>query len=149
LIRTLALALGVMHERKVIHRDLKPSNIFLKDGKEPVILDFGLALLCGDSNRMTTTGRVVGTLAYLAPEQAAAEKGLKGGWDIYSLGVILYELLTGRVPFSGTPGEVCAQILCARPQPPTELRDRRDAALDEVCLKALNKDVEDRYASMA
>jgi hypothetical protein len=150
LVRTLALALQVIHDRGAVHRDLKPANIMLKDG-QPIILDFGLARSSGGSKGLTTTGRAVGTPAYISPEQLAqAEEGKGPGCDIYSLGVILYELLTGRLPFTGENlHQVYYQILNVEARPPSAVRPGLDAVLDGICLKAMAKQVEKRYASMA
>ena len=150
LVRRLTGALQAAHERGIIHRDLKPSNIIINARGEPVILDFGLARrLRPDDARLTRTGQPVGTPAYMSPEQVAGALQLMGpGCDIYALGVILYQLLTGRLPFAGSIAEVLGQIVTQPPLPPSHLRRGLDPTLEAVCLKALSKKVADRYAGM-
>jgi predicted Ser/Thr protein kinase len=150
LVSKIALALQEAHDHGVIHRDLKPSNIMINQRGEPVILDFGLArrLRPGDA-RLTVTGHPLGSPAYMSPEQAAGAGGVMGpGCDVYSLGVILYQLLTGRLPFEGSMAEVLAQVVTGRPEPPSKHRPDLDPRLESICLKALSKEVGDRYASM-
>jgi serine/threonine protein kinase len=149
-IRKLALALQVMHDRGIIHRDLKPSNIMVKPGGEPVIMDFGLARSCSGSNRLTTTGKPLGTPAYMPPEQISGNPEAMGpGCVIYSLGVILYELATGQLPFIGPPMAVFGQILHGQPSLPSALCPGLNRGFDAICLKAMAKKAEDRYTSMA
>jgi serine/threonine protein kinase/formylglycine-generating enzyme required for sulfatase activity len=150
LVRQLALALAVMHRGGLIHRDLKPGNILVREDGEPVVMDFGLARSFSDpGQRMTATGQVMGTPVYMPPEQVRGEQSALGpGADVYSLGVILYELLTGQPPFGGPLAMVCAQILHAGPPPPSRLRPELSPELDAVCLKALAKQPEQRYPSM-
>src|SRR5262249_41827182 len=112
LVSKLALALQEAHDRRVVHRDLKPSNVMIDQRGEPVILDFGLAhRLCPGEVRLTRSGQPLGTPAYMAPEQVGGVRGMGPACDVYSLGVILYELLTGRVPFEGSLAEVLGQIV--------------------------------------
>lgn len=150
LVRKLALALQEAHERKVVHRDLKPSNIMINQRREPVIMDFGLAFRSRqDEVRLTQSGAIVGTPAYMAPEQVnGSVRAVGPGCDIYSLGVILYELLTGELPFEGSLLEVMGQILTQEPRRPTKIRPDVDAPLEAICLKAMAKKVETRYSSM-
>jgi hypothetical protein len=151
LVRTLALAMAEAHRLGVVHRDLKPSNILLTPEGEPVVSDFGLALWLGADERLTQSGAFLGTAFYAAPEQARCEGDKIGpACDIYSLGVILYELLTGRVPFPG-PGllRVLRQIVEERPTPPRSLRADVDPRLEAACLKAMAKQPQDRFGSMA
>jgi serine/threonine protein kinase len=151
LVGKLALAVQAAHAKGVIHRDLKPANVMLVKGREPVILDFGLARRsnAGDP-RVTGSGVVLGTPAYMAPEQAAGNVDALGpASDIYSLGVVLYELLTGQLPFTGPVAIVWAQVLSAEPPPVSELRPDVAPALAAVCHKAMAKKAADRFGSMA
>ncbi len=150
LVRRLALALETAHARGVIHRDLKPSNVMIKVSGEPVVTDFGLArLVTADDSLLTGTGAVMGTPSYMAPEQARGDpKQIGPATDIYSLGVILYELLTGRVPFQGSSALVCALVLTSDPPKPTSLRSDLDPRLEVICLRAMAKNAVDRYPSM-
>jgi hypothetical protein len=150
LVSKVALALQEAHDHGIIHRDLKPSNILINRRGEPVILDFGLARrLCQGGARLTRSGQPLGTPAYMSPEQVAGALQVMGpGCDIFSLGVILYQLLTGRLPFEGPLAEVLGQIVTRRPEPPTRHRPDLDPRLEAICLKALSKEVADRYASM-
>jgi formylglycine-generating enzyme required for sulfatase activity len=148
---TLARALAEAHARGIIHRDLKPSNVLIKPRRELVIMDFGLArrVEAGDS-RLTQTGAILGTPAYMAPEQVVGDIVAQGpGCDIYSLGVILYELLTGRLPFVGTAAEVLDLIVAAEPPPPSAHRPDLDRRLEAICHRAMAKKISDRYPSMA
>lgn len=150
-VRQIALALDEAHARGIIHRDLKPSNVILNSHGEPVVMDFGLARRthAGDE-RLTKTGDVLGTPAYMAPEQVVGDIDTVGaGSDIYSLGVIFYELLTGAIPFKGSVGSILARILTEQPARPTLVNPRIEPALEAICLKALAKNVADRYARMA
>ena len=148
--RKLALALAVAHARGVVHRDLKPSNIMVNSRRELIIMDFGLAWRLGSSDeRLTKTGMVLGTPAYMSPEQLsgnAADLGPR--CDIYSLGVIMYELLTACRPFSGQEAVILGQILFIEPAPPSGHRPDLDARIEAICLKAMAKRPEDRYATM-
>ena len=128
---------------EVIHRDLKPANVMIKptgQRREPVIVDFGLARRDNPEElRLTRTGQVMGTLGYMAPEQVRGDlKAIGPACDIYALGVILYELLTGRLPFSGSGLAVAGQILTETP-PPSTHRSDLDPALEAICLKAMAK----------
>ena len=151
-IRKLALALESAHRNGVIHRDLKPANIMMNEGKEPVIMDFGLArqLNKEETSRLTMVGTVMGTPAYMSPEQVSGDINLVGcESDIYSLGVILYELLTGgALPFQGPVVVIIGQILGKEPGPPSELKEGVDPELEAICLKMMAKKIEDRYQSM-
>jgi serine/threonine protein kinase len=150
LVRQLTGALQAAHDRGVIHRDLKPSNIMINQRGEPVILDFGLARrLRQDDARLTQSGQPLGTPAYMSPEQVAGAVQVMGpGCDVYALGVILYQSLTGRLPFAGSIAEVLGQIVTQPPLPPSQYRPNLDARLEAICLKALSKKVADRYPSM-
>jgi serine/threonine protein kinase len=150
LVAKLAIAMDVAHDAGVIHRDLKPSNVVINKKNEPVILDFGLARQMDDaSTRLTQQGAIYGTPSYMAPEQAGGDPEKIGpAADIYSLGVILYELLTGRVPFEGTFTSVIGQLLTNAPTPIRQLNPAVDPALEAICLRALNKNPKDRPPNM-
>jgi hypothetical protein len=149
-VRRLSGALQAAHDRGIVHRDLKPSNILFNAHGEPVVLDFGLARrLQQGGARLTQAGQPVGTPAYMSPEQVAGAVGQMGpACDVYALGVILYQLLTGRLPFEGTLAEVLAQIVTRPPEPPSRWRPGLDPRLEAICLQALSKDVHARFASM-
>jgi hypothetical protein len=151
LVRQLALALEEAHRRGIIHRDLKPSNIMINRRGEPVVMDFGLArhTEAGDV-RLTQSGAIVGTPAYMPPEQVDGAANLLGPTcDVYSLGVILYELLTGRLPFQGSTSQVLCQILRDEPRRPATYRHDLNPRLEAICLKAMAKRIKERYPSMA
>jgi serine/threonine protein kinase len=148
-IRKMALALEYAHQQGIIHRDLKPSNVMLTAKGEPVIMDFGLARRTdGNDPRLTKAGSLLGTPAYMAPEQVNGELTIGPPADVYSVGVILYELLTGKLPFDGNPGYLVALILTQEPPPPSARRPDLDPPLDPICRKAMAKRVPDRYRSM-
>jgi formylglycine-generating enzyme required for sulfatase activity len=147
----LALAMDVAHSKGVIHRDLKPSNVMVNPHGEPVIMDFGLARIDQTMEaRLTKPGTLLGTPAYMAPEQLQGDPQAVGPpCDIYALGVILYELVTGRLPFEGSVLSVLGQILTQAPPPPSKHRSDLAPEIEAICLKAMAKKPEDRYASMA
>ncbi len=151
LIRKLALALQEAHAKGVIHRDLKPGNIMINRRKDLVIMDFGLARMAGgEDGVLTRTGNVLGTALYMAPEQAAGDIAAIGpAADVYSLGVILFELLTGDRPFEGPWSLVIGLKNVKDPDPPSKHRPDLSPALDAICLKALAQKPEDRYRTMA
>lgn len=150
LIRKLALALQEAHNRGVIHRDLKPGNIMMDKRAEPLIMDFGLARRTQKKEmRLTQEGTMLGTPVYMPPEQVTGRVDAIGaGCDIYSLGVILYELLTGRVPFQGGSTELLAKILLDEPTPPSTFAPGLEPDLEAICLKAMAKKPSARFASM-
>jgi hypothetical protein len=150
LVRRVAVAIEEAHARGVIHRDLKPSNIMLTPRGEPVVMDFGLARRssAGDS-RLTHSGMILGTPAYMPPEQAEGDTASIGPRsDVYSLGAILYECLTGRTPFQGSVGQVMAQVLTRQPPTPSSLQPGLDPRLEVICLKAMARKPDDRYPGM-
>jgi hypothetical protein len=151
LMHTLAVALAEAHRLGVVHRDLKPSNILITPEGEPVVTDFGLALRLDTANeRLTQFGSVMGTPHYMAPEQARGDLDVMGpACDIYSLGVILFELLTGRLPFTGPDiMALLAQVLFQEPARPSQLRPEVDPRLEAICLKAMAKPLAERFATM-
>jgi len=178
LLATIARAVHHAHQRGVLHRDLKPANILLDRANEPHITDFGLAKLIETDSSLTLSHAVLGTPAYMAPEQAAGKaKEISTATDLYSLGAILYELLTGQPPFTGaTPAEIVRKVIDEEPVPPhlvsrssrreeaqtsgaetlsikesqsllTSAATRIDKDLETICLKCLEKDPARRYST--
>jgi serine/threonine protein kinase len=153
--RALAIAADVaeavhcVHENNLVHRDLKPANVLVDCDGRPHVTDFGLAL--HEDVQSEFVGDISGTLPYMAPEQVRGEAHrLDGRSDIWALGVMLYEMLTGRRPFRGnTANEVFDEILWRAPKPPRQIDDRIPEAVEAICLKCLAKDVDDRYTSAA
>ncbi|MCS7470527.1 serine/threonine protein kinase [Stieleria sp. ICT_E10.1] len=149
LIHRLAIALSEAHRHNVIHRDLKPANIMIDTKKEPVVMDFGLARQTDVESRVTQSGMAVGTPAYMSPEQIQGELDEVGAAaDIYALGVILYELLTGQLPFRGPIAKVIYGVVHEDPIPPSSIRSEIDPQLESICAKMMAKRLSVRYASM-
>lgn len=171
LVATLARAVHHAHQRGILHRDLKPGNVLLQtaaaaqtpsDGRHqrgdqaaapaalsPKLTDFGLAKRTGGAkDEFTRTGAIIGTPAYMAPEQAQATKQLTTAADVYSLGALLYTILTGRPPFQGkSTYETILQVIEAEPSPPRQVQPTVDADLATICMKCLRKEPGQRYAS--
>ena len=146
----LTAALAEAHDCGIVHRDLKPSNIMIEENRrEPVILDFGLARSFVRNAYETPSGLTLGTPLYMSPEQLRGVTDEVGPQsDVYSLGVILYELIAGRPPFCGSMAEVFAQILTFEPKLPSWYQPQLDPAICSICLKAMKRDPTQRYESM-
>ncbi|MFO0866886.1 MAG: serine/threonine-protein kinase [Gemmataceae bacterium] len=148
IVENMAKAVHYAHSKGILHRDLKPANVLLDENDLPKIADFGLAKLMSTDSGQTRTGAIIGTPSYMAPEQAQSSRDLGPASDVYSLGAILYELLTGRPPFQGeTP---LATLALVEKQDPVSIRllnPAVDVDLETVCIKCLEKDPARRYAS--
>jgi len=150
LVAEIADALQYAHDQGVIHRDLKPSNIMLTPQGRPRVMDFGLAKRNDSEETLTLDGQLIGTPAYMAPEQAAGELRQVGHRsDVYGLGVILFQLLTGEVPFRGSERMVLRQVIEDDPRQPRSLNDRVPIDLQTICAKAMAKEPEHRYPQAA
>lgn len=157
IVADLAGAIHRAHQAGILHRDIKPQNILLEPDEEgwpqfpfvPKIADFGLAKVVSHASHSSENGEVVGTARYMAPEQAAAQnKSLTPAVDVYSLGTLLYELLTGKPPFMASGyGDTLAQVLHEQPRPPSEVREDIPPSVEMLCLKCLAKQPEERFAS--
>jgi formylglycine-generating enzyme required for sulfatase activity len=148
---TIAQAMDYAHGMGVVHRDLKPANLMFDGENKLFVTDFGLALFIDDpeETRLTRDGDRLGSLAYMAPEQVRGMSGWQGpACDIYSLGVTLYELLTGRLPFRGDRRDMEDAILRGRPDRPSRLRTHVPRELERICLKAMERLIDDRFDSM-
>ncbi len=148
LVETLARAMQAAHDKNVIHRDLKPANVLLTEDGTLKITDFGLAKKL-DAAGQTASGAIMGTPSYMAPEQADGKtKEIGPAVDVYALGAILYELLTGRPPFkAATSWDTVAQVINDEPVPPRQLQSKVPRDLETICLKCLNKGAGQRYAN--
>lgn len=146
-VKTIAEAVHYAHERGVLHRDLKPSNVLLDENDQPKVTDFGLAKRLEKDTELTLSGQVLGSPGYMAPEQAAAHRGLVGKRsDVFSLGAVLFHLVTGRPPFvAATVAETLQQVQNADPVSPTVLNPHVPRDLKTICLKCLEKEPARRY----
>jgi len=148
-VKIIAEAIQFAHQRGTLHRDLKPQNVLIDGADQPRITDFGLAKLMKDDSRLTQTGVVMGSPSYMPPEQAAGRHGDVGpASDVYSLGAMLYELLTGQPPFRGaTVMATLGQVLMDEPAAPRRLNAAIPPDLETICLKCLEKSPLRRYAT--
>ncbi len=146
-VRIIAEAVEYAHQRGVVHRDLKPSNILIDASDQPHVTDFGLAKRLNEAADLTLSGQLLGSPGYMPPEQASAKRGKAGVTsDVYSLGAVLYHLLTGRAPFVGDDvNETVGKVLHEPPEPPRELNPEIPRDLESICLKCLQKDPQLRY----
>ncbi len=150
IVAKLARAVDYAHQHDVVHRDLKPSNVMIDaETGEPILMDFGLAKpITGDSSLMTQSGQVIGTPAYMPPEQAAGDQERVGPRsDVYSLGAVLYHMLSGRAPFSGSMAEVLGRVCNQEPVALRKLQPKTHRDLETICGKAMAKEPRDRYVS--
>jgi serine/threonine protein kinase/Flp pilus assembly protein TadD len=151
LVRKIALALAYAHQTGVVHRDLKPANIMIDSRGEPIVMDFGLARRSDEQgSRLTATGEVIGTIAYMPPEQLSGDLERIGPHsDVYSLGVILYETLTGQLPFDGPPAQMITKLLREDAKLMGDIQPHlQGSPLEKVVRKAMAKKVADRFGNM-
>jgi tetratricopeptide (TPR) repeat protein len=149
-LRQAAIALQAAHKSGIIHRDVKPSNLLIDESTGRLLVaDFGLARLIESEESLTAADAIAGTPAYMSPEQIAHPREITGQTDVYSLGVVLYEVITGERPFRGIVRMVLNQVLHEEPASPRRLNDRIPRDLETICLKAMSKEPRLRYRSAA
>ncbi|WP_372369944.1 serine/threonine protein kinase [Candidatus Uabimicrobium sp. HlEnr_7] len=147
IIAQISHAVHLAHQNSIIHRDLKPDNILITEGLQPVLMDFGIAKIIEYHTELTKSGFIMGTPFYMSPEQALGKK-VDHLSDVYSLGVILYEFISGFLPFTGESNrETLAMVVNNTPDPPISINPNVNKKLNDICLKALSKRKEDRYSS--
>jgi tetratricopeptide (TPR) repeat protein len=146
IVRTIAEALNYAHSLSVVHRDIKPENIMITPAGKPVLMDFGIAFDITRTSRITVTGEVVGTPAFMSPEQATGSATLDARTDIYSLGITLYQLVTGRLPYVGkTPMDIMQAIVNQDPVRVRAINPKIDVELEGIIMKAIEKKADRRY----
>jgi WD40 repeat protein/tRNA A-37 threonylcarbamoyl transferase component Bud32 len=146
MVETLARAMAYAHSKGIVHRDLKPANVLLAEDGSPKITDFGIAKQMETHSSHTHTGAVIGTPSYMAPEQSTSQREVGPLADVYALGAVLYECLTGRPPFKAdSPLETLMQVTAEDPVPPARLNPKVPQDLETICMKCLEKKPENRY----
>ncbi|TWU56970.1 Serine/threonine-protein kinase PrkC [Rubripirellula tenax] len=150
-IQQAARGVDAAHQAGLVHRDIKPSNLLIDEGNTDrvMVADFGLVSETDGNSDLTRTGDIAGTPAYMSPEQIEDARAIDARSDIYSLGCVLYQLLTGQAPFAGTVRMVLWQILNDEPKSPRSLDDQIPIAIENICLKAMSKDPRNRYDTAA
>lgn len=150
MLAAVARAVNHAHQRGVLHRDLKPANILIDEAGQPMITDLGLAKTATGDSELTKTGAVLGTPSYMSPEQAQSTESVTTATDIYALGAIMYELLTGQPPHKGaTAFETIMSVRNNTPRTPRKLSPHVDSELELICLKCIERNPDDRYSSAA
>jgi serine/threonine protein kinase len=151
LVSKLCLGIDELHRLGIVHRDLKPSNIMVNREGHPILMDFGLARQQGttEATELTQPGMIVGSPAYMAPEQIKKSSDASPESDIYSLGIVMYQMLTGDLPFKGEMLDVLQQVMLNDPAAPSEIKPGIHPLLEKICLKAISKDPGDRFQDMA
>ena len=145
-----ARAVNHAHQRGILHRDLKPANILIDDDNNPLVTDLGLAKNTADDSNLTYAGAILGSPSYMPPEQAEGQQAVTTAADVYAIGAIMYELLTGQPPHKGdSPMATVMKVITETPVPPRQRDAKIDPELELICLKCLERDPEARYSSAA